>query len=513
VLSAALFGFASTLFLAISLTWLVRDFANARGWTFAPKSDRHVHIIPVPRIGGLAIYLSFVGAVVLTAIIPAFHKSSPLVPVTRFVGLLGPATLVFLLGLIDDLRSVSPYRKFAVQTVAAIWLYAAGFGIHNLDLVASGHLLGAIYGLPLTVLWVLLITNAFNLIDGLDGLAAGSALFSILVVLILSLIVPNPFVAVLSVALAGAIIGFLRFNFHPASIFLGDSGSLFIGFMLGALALAGSQKAPTMVAVSIPILSLGLPILDVALAVARRFLAGKPLFGADRFHIHHKLLKRGLTQQQAVLVLYGVSAVFGFLSLVLLQGRAMIALVLAVAGMGIYLGVQQLRYHEFAELVSVFQRVARRRQFLANQVAIRHACELLDESDNFASICRLMRHTLQPIGFDAVLFRRQGTNGFSPEILRPFRYSHDGAWVFSWADCENGEACWELKLRLVHGSNGTSENLGYFSLLRSHSSEPLLLDLNLLTDEFLKSLSAAVHRASSRLDSPDNRQSALAASA
>ena len=510
MISAYLFAFVSTLVLSFVLTRLVRNVANARGWTFGPKGDRHLHTKPVARLGGLAIYMSFMVVVVaILAVLRARGIPSTL-PTRMLLGLLGPATLVFLLGLMDDLRSLSPYVKFAVQAVAAVWLYASGFGIHTLDLISSGHIFNWFYGLPLTVLWVLLITNAFNLIDGLDGLAAGSALFSISVVLVLSLVAHDPLVAFLAVAMAGATLGFLRFNFHPASIFLGDSGSLFIGFMLAALALAGSQKAPTMVAVSIPILSLGLPILDVTLAVARRFLAGKPLFGADRAHIHHKLLKRGLSQREAVLILYAVSAAFGFMSLALMQGRGRIAFILAVTGVGIFVGVQQLRYQEFAELVSVLQRITRRRQFLANQVAIRLASDMLKESNDFPSICNVLQNTLKPIGFDAVLFRKSGPNGFAPDVLRPLCYSEDGAWMFSWCDQQTVEMAWELKLQLKNGCNGTAENWGYFSLLRSHNGDPLLLDTNLLCDDFLKALSAAVERASANLHHTQDARHAFA---
>jgi UDP-GlcNAc:undecaprenyl-phosphate/decaprenyl-phosphate GlcNAc-1-phosphate transferase len=496
VLSAYLFAFTTSLILSVAATWYVRNLANARGWTFGPRSNRHLHTIPVPRLGGVAIYFAFITATIAAMLISQVRRLAPeFSPVTLF-GLLGPATIVFVLGLVDDLRSVSPYRKFAIQAIAAVWLYASGLGVHQLDLIANGHAFSWAYGLPLTVLWVLLITNAFNLIDGLDGLAAGSALFSIIVVLIVSLVSPNPLVTLLAVALAGATMGFLRFNFHPASIFLGDSGSLFIGFMLAALALVGSQKAPTMIAVSIPILSLGLPILDVTLAVARRFVAGKPLFGADKSHIHHKLLNLGLSQDQAVLILYAVSAVFGFLSLALLQGRAMIAFVLAITGMGIFIGVQQLRYQEFAELVSALQRVTRRRQFLANQVAIRQASELFKESSDFPSICKVLHDTLKPIGFDAVLFRKSGENGFSADALRPLCYTADGSWLLSWADHQMREVPWELKLELT---NGGGESWGYFSLLRLGNAGPLLLDMNLLSEDFLRSLSEAMNRASARL--------------
>ncbi len=363
--------------------------------------------------------------------------------------------------------------------------------------VSSGRELDSFVGLPLTILWVLLITNAFNLIDGLDGLAAGSALFSTIVVLILSLVFSNSMVTCFAIALAGATLGFLRFNFHPASIFLGDSGSLFIGFMLSAMALAGSQKAPTMVAVAIPVVSLGLPILDVALAVVRRFLVGKPLFSGDNHHIHHKLLRRGLSQREAVLILYVVTAGFGFLSLVMLHQRGTIALVLAVTGIGILIGVQQLRYHEFAELMSIFQRVTRRREILANHVAVRHAAESFNVCDSFAGICQVLQHTLQPIGFDGICLQMLKPNGFPTSSFYPFRCAPNGNLFFSWIGREVVEPSWELRLELV---TSAEQRWGYVSLIRMSDSEALALDVNLLTQEFRTALSNAVDRACVRLE-------------
>jgi UDP-GlcNAc:undecaprenyl-phosphate GlcNAc-1-phosphate transferase len=456
-----------------------------------------VHTIPVPRLGGVAIYFSFTSVVILAMVVCRLLGIVSPLHAKAMLGLLGPSLIVFLLGLFDDLYPVSPYWKFAIQAVAAIWLYAGGYGIHNLGLIHGGQVLGWVYCLPLTILWVLLITNAFNLIDGLDGLAAGSGLFTIVVVFVMSLIVPNPFVTFLTIALAGATLGFLRFNFHPATIFLGDSGSLFIGFMLAALALAGSEKAPTIVAVAIPLVSLGLPILDVALAVVRRFLAGKPLFEGDKHHIHHKLLKLGLSQRNAVLSLYAVTAGFGFLSLVLLQQRRAVALVLAVTGIGIFLGVQQLRYQEFAELLSMLQRVNRRRQILANHVSIRRAAEKLNECHDLGSMCQILRETLEPIGFDAVRFLKSGKNGFSSSMLQPMCYLPDGTWLFSWFAHEIAEPPWELKLELIVDS---ANRWGYLSLIRMSDENPLPLDLNMLNEEFRSSLCGAIERATARLE-------------
>jgi UDP-GlcNAc:undecaprenyl-phosphate GlcNAc-1-phosphate transferase len=495
--TAYLLAFIVCLSLSLVVTWYVRKVSCVHGWVDVPNLDRHVHTIPLPRLGGVAIYVSFTVVIVATLLVPRWFGLAFRLPARTTLSLLGPALIIFLLGLYDDLRPVGPYWKFGVQIVAAVLLYLDGFGIHNLQLVSSDHSVRSIVGLPLTVLWVLLITNAFNLIDGLDGLAAGSALFSTLVVFIVSLVMPNPFVTFLTVALAGAILGFLRFNSYPASIFLGDSGSLFIGFMLSALALAGSQKAPTMVAVAIPVVSLGLPILDVALAVMRRFLGGKPLFTADAGHIHHQLLKRGLSQRNAVLILYAVTAGFGFLSLIILQERRVIALVLAVAGIGVFVGLQQLRYQELAELLSVMKRVMHRRQILANHVAIRHAAESLNECNEFCSICQALQEVLQPIGFDGIRLQMSNPNGFAPSSFQPLRHGPEGYLLFSWSERAIGEPPWELRLELVTSGQ---KRWGYLSLIRMSNSEALPLDVNVLAENFRTSLSNAVDRACTRLE-------------
>jgi len=494
---AYLLAFLASIFLSMVGTWCVRNLANARGWIHEPKLDRHMHTMPVPRLGGVAIYISVMSVAILGRVVPGLLGRATPLRAKGMIGLLGPALIIFLLGLYDDVYSLKAPWKMAVETVAAVGLYAGGYGIHNLGLLHGGQTLGWEYCLPLTVLWVLLITNAFNLIDGLDGLAAGSAVFSVMVVFVMSLIVPNGFVAFLSIALAGATLGFLRFNFHPATIFLGDSGSLFIGFMLAALALAGSQKAPTIVAIAIPIVSLGFPIMDVVLAVARRFVARKPLFDGDKSHIHHKLVGRGLSQRDAVLTLYAVTAGFGFMSLVLLQQRRAIALVLAVTGIGIFLGVQQLRYQEFAELLSVLQRLSRRRQVLANHVAIRLAAEKLTECGELGPVCQILKDTLEPIGFDAVRFQKCGKNGYSSSRIQPMSYLPDGTWLYSWCEREIAEAPWELRLELV---NEGTNRWGYLSLIRMSNQSPLALDLNMLTAEFRCALSGAIERATTLLE-------------
>jgi UDP-GlcNAc:undecaprenyl-phosphate GlcNAc-1-phosphate transferase len=448
-------------------------------------------------LGGVAIYASFTVVTAAVLVVPRWMGLPIGLPVMRTFGVLGPALIIFVLGLYDDLRSIGPYQKFGVQAIAAVLLYLSGFGIRQVDLFSAGHILQTAVGLPLTVLWVMLITNAFNLIDGLDGLAAGSALFSTVVVLAVSLLIPNPLVTCLTIVLAGAILGFLRFNFHPASIFLGDSGSLFIGFMLSALALAGSQKAPTMVAVAIPVVSFGLPILDVALAVVRRFLSGKPLFRGDNDHIHHKLLKLGLSQRTAVLVLYGATAGFALLSLFLIHNAGMIALVLVILGLGVWVGVARLHYAEFDELRELVQRTRKRKRVIAHNLEIRRASELLNSCMEFASICRTLRNALQPVGFDGFQLENSSTIGISESFFAPLRRTSDGGLQYCWCDINKPDPAWELRLELVVGS---SYRTGYISIFRMKIKEPLLVDVDLFNDGFRNALSNAFFRAMNQID-------------
>src|ERR1700683_1124010 len=373
-----------------------------RGWAAPPIQARDLHETPLPRLGGVPIFLSFLIAVGV-ALLASLHFPvlTADLSIRTLLTVLVPGTLIFLLGLYDDISSVGPYTKFAVQGIAAIMLFAGGLGIQALPVLFGARHLAWYMGLPLTVLWVIGITNAFNLIDGLDGLAAGSALFSTFIVFVVAVSSGSSSMSLLTIALAGAILGFLRFNFNPATIFLGDCGSLFIGFMLSALALAGSQKAPTVIAVAIPIVSFGLPILETTLSVLRRLISGRPLFTADREHIHHKLLQLGMSHRQVVIVLYGVSAIFALLSLFLLwPSGSTLGLVLAVLGTGMWIGVQHLGYLEFGELARVAQRTLAQRQIFINDLAIRRAIEEMKGASDYVEVCRILEAAFSTNDFE-----------------------------------------------------------------------------------------------------------------
>jgi len=358
-------------------------------------------------------------------------------------------------------------------------LFYNGIGISRLSVLAGHPHLGWLVGLPLTIVWVLWITNAFNLIDGLDGLAAGSALFSCLVTCVVALLGHNQVVLILTLALAGAIAGFLRYNFNPASIFLGDCGSLLIGFLISAIAIAGSHKSPTMVAVAIPIVSLGLPILEVAVAVVRRFLSCRRLFAPDREHIHHKLLGRGLAHKQTVLLLYGVSACFCLVSLLLLNpGGAVLAIVLAIVAGGVLIGVQQLRYHEFLELGRVANRTLNQRHAIANGVSLRRAADALETCTNLTQFCKILRGSLERIGFDGFGLYFSAGLPFGVEfdpLIAVSRTKVQYFWILSSSPSRKD---WSLTVSLAK-KNG--KQLGGFTLYRRNTASPLWMDLDIFT--------------------------------
>jgi UDP-GlcNAc:undecaprenyl-phosphate GlcNAc-1-phosphate transferase len=305
-------------------------------------------------------------------------------------------------------------------------------------------------------------------------------------------------VTVTTIALAGAILGFLRFNFNPATIFLGDSGSLFIGFLLSALALAGAQKAPTIVAVAIPVVSFGLPILETSLSIVRRLISGRPVFTADREHIHHKLLQHGMTHRQVVILLYGVSAVFAMLSLFLLWPTgSSLGLVMAVLGAGIWIGVQHLGYLEFGELARVAHRTLDQRQIFINNLAIRRATEELKVARDYQQVRRILTAAFSTNDFDGFDLKGKLLPGetipLDPQDGPP---SRGNEFSFRWSKpgvtkSLEGSAVWTLGLDLLSTAN---HRRGTLVVHRVYSQRDLQIDVNLLTSTFPTAVADALDR-------------------
>jgi UDP-GlcNAc:undecaprenyl-phosphate GlcNAc-1-phosphate transferase len=335
---SAILVFAGSMLVAVALTPWIRRLAMRVGAIDRP-SDRRVHAQAIPRLGGLAIVVAF-----FASLLALFLAESEVARVfyakpRHVTGLVLGGLLLCALGALDDVRGVRAIHKLWAQCCAAIVAYMCGFRIDVIKLPFFGDLDMGVFGIVVTALWIVAIVNAINLIDGLDGLASGVAFFACVTNFVVGSINNDPIVMLLSASLGGSVLGFLLFNFNPASIFMGDSGSMFLGFVLATTSILGnSVKSSTTVAILVPFVALGLPIMDTLLAMLRRFLERRSIFAADRGHIHHQLLAMGLTHRRAVLILYALSVLFTAGAIVVSIGRntsvgaALVVVTIAVVG-------------------------------------------------------------------------------------------------------------------------------------------------------------------------------------
>ncbi len=366
MLTQLIIVFILPLTFSLLCTPLVIRFARKIGAIDEPN-ERKVHKHPIPRLGGVGIYASFFATLFLSYFfapsINPFNSMNSHMIVMLSISL----TLVLILGIWDDIKPVTPGRKFIGQCIAASIVYLAGFRISaithpfNLDLLNLG-----IFEYPATILWIVGITNAFNLIDGLDGLASGVAFIVSLTISMIAFLKGDMTTAMLALLLAGSVLGFLKYNFNGAKIFLGDSGSLFLGFLLAILSMQSSTKGSAAFSLLVPVLTLGLPIMDTLLSMTRRLLRSVfpgeqqstslfrrlfSIFLPDRGHIHHQLIARGYSHRTAVIILYIVSCLFGLGAFaVTVTNNITITPILITVGIATFIGVSQLRYNEMAVL-------------------------------------------------------------------------------------------------------------------------------------------------------------------
>lgn len=317
-----LVSFLLSAVVACFLTPFVRMVAFKIGAIDAPDF-RRVNTRPMCRLGGIAILVGFVAPLFGLLVYENDVSALFVADISRVIGLLGGAFMMAAVGFYDDCRGIRALHKLLSQIFVAIFAFAMGFRIEEVLLPLFGPLDMGVFALPVTVFWIVGIINAVNLIDGLDGLAAGVAFFTCIVSFVVGLLSGSILTALLSASLGGALLGFLLHNFNPASIFMGDTGSLCIGYVLSVMSLLGSAaKSTTAISLLVPILALGLPIMDTLVAILRRSLEKRPIFSPDRGHIHHRLLDLGLTQKRAVLTLYGASLVFTISAIFVYFGRA-----------------------------------------------------------------------------------------------------------------------------------------------------------------------------------------------
>jgi len=407
-LNTVVVAFLIALTVALVLTPLIRGAAVRSGVLDHALTSRKIHGRPIPRLGGVAIVVAFYTPLVALFFfdtgVGRLLWSQPQRALALILGGLAMAAL----GVYDDLNGSGARIKFTVQVLVAAGMWWAGY---RADSIATpfGTLELGLLGFPVTVLWIVGITNALNLIDGLDGLATGIALAAAATIFWVSFANHRALMALFMVCLAGGLLGFLRYNFHPASIFMGDSGSLFVGFVLAATALQTHEKSTTAVALLVPIVALGLPIGDTLLSMARRTLRGQPMFSSDRGHIHHRLMARGLSHRATVLALYGITVVLSGMAVALFHSDAWQTLafggaIVAIAAM-LLVTAGYVRFDQTRLLLSD------RKNNLAMRGAVRRAGELLRNAQDPEAVWKVVQEVVPALGASCASLTVVARNG------------------------------------------------------------------------------------------------------
>ncbi|HOG11523.1 MAG TPA: MraY family glycosyltransferase [Smithellaceae bacterium] len=346
--------FLIALLISIVLTPLAGKMGLAFGAVDAP-GERKVHRLPLPRIGGLAVALSFLAALAIADLVFRTRASDFLALNRQTTFALIGGLVVFGIGFADDFRSIKAPVKLVFQIAGASIAFWGGVRIGSFALLGTGMMFGMVESYILTVFWFLLFINAVNLIDGLDGLAAGISFFASLVMVVLAVMKEDILTAMMFAALGGAVLGFLRYNFNPATVFLGDGGSYGLGYAIACLSIMGSVKSSVGAAMLIPLLAMGVPIFDTILSPLRRFFRGRAMFRPDDGHIHHRLVGMGLSARNAVLIIYGISFGLCLLAIAIVNVRNEVAgLFFVIVGAAALIVVRKLGYVGYFALDKVY---------------------------------------------------------------------------------------------------------------------------------------------------------------
>ena len=332
-----LVAFSVALIIAFFSTPIARRIAFRTGAVNVPRDNRRMHKKPMPLFGGLAIIAGFVIAMVYGFASRDLSEFLFFLSRPKSLGIIFGALIIVVLGIVDDIRPLKAGVKFVVQLLAASVVVATGTSIISITLPFTAgaddgvtYILGETIAFLISIFWIVGVTNAINLIDGLDGLAAGVSGIAATSLFIVAVIRGQDDIALAAVSLAGAIFGFLPYNFNPAKIFMGDTGSTFLGYILAVLSIEGTMKSVTTLALAIPILVLGLPIFDTLFAILRRIANGRPIGEGDRGHIHHRLIDMGLSHKMSVVILYIISGALGLLSIVLVDKGLLPSIILLI---------------------------------------------------------------------------------------------------------------------------------------------------------------------------------------
>lgn len=479
-----LFTFVLALLLGFLLTPIMARLGRRVGALDTTKGE------PIPRAGGVAILLATAAALLLLGLVwdPVRslirYSTTTLRPV--YLGLLAIA----ILGVVDDIKRLKAWPKLLVEIGVAVALYFAGVRAGTVWLPFGIVELGSVFGLLFSVLWIVGISNAFNLLDGIDGAAAGAAVFALMAMLVASITLGQPLVALFCAALAGATLGFLPFNFPPARIYLGDAGSLTLGFALATLAISGATKGPAIVAIAIPMVAFAVPLLDTSIAVIRRAARGAPLFKGDREHLHHRLLALGLSNREAAAIVYVACGAFALASMLFLnQNVRGIAVVLTMVAIVVWLSVRYLRLHEFRELGRLVTRGAQQTRAISFNVQLRRAADDLERAGSWDDIMAVLCRLFADSEFDSVRIVVKTSAGPRHE------YRLEGGKLVEKAQPIQPDE-WGVHLPFDVGANGARGELAVF---RRYGRRYLLTDVNLIVE----ALTPALSKAAGRVPAPD----------
>jgi UDP-GlcNAc:undecaprenyl-phosphate GlcNAc-1-phosphate transferase len=454
-----------SIILTLFLTPIVRDHIGKLGFLDHPDGVRKKHTAPIPRVGGIAIVISYAATFAIALRLPfsytyVLHDAFPDIARLSLVG-----AVVFLTGVVDDRGGLKAWQKLLGVGAAGMLAYWAGIRVD----------IHALHGLPqwpwlsftVTVLWLAGCTNAFNLIDGMDGLASGVGLVATITMLVAALTQGNLPLALATMPLVGCLLGFLRYNFHPATVYLGDSGSLLIGFLLGCFGALWSEKSVTLVALTVPLLAVAIPLTDAVLSVARRYLRNRPIFQGDRGHIHHKLLELGFSPRNAVLLIYGLCGLVAVLSLLASAFHNQLSGLVVIVFCGTaWAGIRRLNYSEFEMAKRMFLG-GRFRRIIDLETRLKDFEAALSKAADVEECWSTMLWGAREFGFQGVHMRIHGAD-------------------FPKDETTNVTTDWQLRIELPEAQ--------YVNFVRDRNSEVNQLVLSGLVDSVKQGMQTAFAR-------------------